>query len=235
MPGFIDTTTEGGLAYSDLKHFSAYMNYGDDSGTNVLAGNQAQYYEIGSGWSNQTFGFFGATRKIGEYYDPTDGFISHPGIAGYALYAAKIFDFSPDDRLVSVGVAGFLDRYQGPLFGQAQSDNQIIVDILTKKALDLQFFSGSNYWRFGDILTPITQNGGFQFTYDSGLQTNNPGNFPYHGPSAYPTTISYNTGRYGEGHLDTWFHLDDAARGEQGRADARARRHGPMGPLTETR
>ena len=216
MPGFIDTTTEGGLAYSDLKHINAYLNYGNDFGTNVLVPNQAQYYEIGGGWANQTFGFFGATRKIGEYYDPTDGFISHPGIAGYALYAAKIWDFDGNDELASVGLSGFVDRYQGPEFGQAQSDNQILVDVLTKKALDLQIFSGSNYWRFGDLLTPISQNGGFQFTYDSGLQTNNPGNFPYHGPSATPTTISYNTGRYGNGRLDTWFRSTTIRIGNHG-------------------
>lgn len=216
MPGFIDTTTEGGIAYSDLKHLSAYANYGSDSGTNVLVPDKAQYYEVGGGWSNQTFGFFGATRKIGEYYDPTDGFISHPGIAGYALYMAKIFDFDPNDQLVSMGVAGFMDRYQGPTMGQAQSDNSLLLDILTKKTIDLQLFTGSNYWRFGDLLTPITQNGGFQFTYGSGLQTNNPGNFPYHGPSPYPTTVSYNTGRYGAGRLDTWFRSTTFRLGTRG-------------------
>jgi hypothetical protein len=216
MPGFIDTTTEGGIAYSDLKHLSAYANYGSDSGTNVLVPDRAQYYEVGGGWSNQTFGFFGATRKIGEYYDPTDGFISHPGIAGYALYMAKIFDFDPNDQFVSMGVAGFMDRYQGPTMGQAQSDNQLIFDILAKKTVDLQLFTGSNYWRFGDLLTPITQNGGFQFTYGSGLQTNNPGNFPYHGPSPYPTTVSYNTGCYGAGRLDTWFRSTTFRLGNRG-------------------
>ena len=49
------------------------------------------------------------------------------------------------------------------------------------------------------MLTPISQNSGFQVTYDSGLQTNNPGQFPYHGPSATPTLIAYNTGHYGDG------------------------------------
>ena len=166
--------------------------------------------------ANQTFGFFGATRKIGEYYDPVDGFISHPGIAGYALYSAKIWDFSANDALASVGISGFIDRYQGPLLGSAQSDNQILVDILTKRALDLQLFSGSNYWRFGNVLTPISQNGGFQFTYDSGLQTNNPGNFPYHGPSATPTSISYSGGRYGNGRLDTWFRTTTIRVGNHG-------------------
>jgi hypothetical protein len=216
MPGFVDTATEAGVAYSDLQHLSAYMNYGNDSGTNILIPDQAQYYEAGGGWANQTFGFFGAVRKVGEYFDPTDGFISHPGIAGYAMYAAKLWDFDSNDQLTSVGVSGFLDRYQGPSDGLAQSDNQILVDILTKRALDLQLFTGSNYWRFGNLLTPISQNGGFQFTYDSGLQTNNPGQFPYHGPSSYPTVISYNGGAYGNGRLDTWFRSTTIRVGNHG-------------------
>ncbi len=215
-PNLHDDVFEGGMGYSDLKHFSAYANYGSDSGSNVLVPDHAQYYEIGTGWANQTFGFFGSTRKIGEYYDPADGFVSHPGIAGYALYSAKIWDFSANDKLESVGIAGVIDRYQGPTMGQAQSDNQLILDVLTKNAIDVQLFTGSNYWRFGDILTPITQNGGFQFTYDSGLQTNNPGQFPYHGPSSTPTTISYNTGRYGVGRLDTWFRTTTIRVGNHG-------------------
>jgi hypothetical protein len=216
LPGLTDDVVESGLAYSDLKHVSAYFNYGNDSGTNVLTGNQGQYYDLGGGWSNQTFGFFGATRKVGAYYDPVDGFVSHPGIAGYALYAAKIWDFSGNDKLESVGVAGFVDRYQGPLYGISQSDNQLTFDVLTKHAMDLQLFTGSNYWRFGELLTPVTQNGGFQFTYDSGLQTNNPGQFPYHGTSSNPTTISYNTGRYGTGRLDTWFRSTTIRVGNHG-------------------
>ncbi|HEV3194847.1 MAG TPA: hypothetical protein VGZ06_01815 [Candidatus Cybelea sp.] len=216
LSGLTDDVTETGVAYSDLKHLSGYFNYGTDSGTNVLAPNQAQYYDLGGGWANQTFGFFGATRKVGEYYNPVDGFVSHPGIAGYALYSAKIWDFSGSDKLASLGISGFVDRYQGPSQGIAQSDNQLLLDILTKNALDLQLFTGSNYWRFGNVLTPITQNGGFQFTYDGGLQTNNPGNFPNHGTSSTPTTISYNTGRYGTGRLDTWFRTTTVRVGNHG-------------------
>ncbi len=214
--GLSDTVTEAGLAYFDLKHLSAYFNYGDDSGTRVLVPNQAQYYDLGGGWANQTFGFFASARKVGEYYNPLDGFVSHPGIAGYALYAAKIWDFTGDGKLASVGISGFMDRYQGPSQGIAQSDNQLLLDVLTKKALDLQIFTGSNYWRFGNVLAPISQNGGFQVTYDSGLQTNNPGQFPNHGTSATPTTINYSTGRYGAGRLDTWFRTTTMRVGNRG-------------------
>ncbi|MGB6518760.1 MAG: hypothetical protein WBE79_09695, partial [Candidatus Cybelea sp.] len=52
--------------------------------------------------------------------------------------------------------------------------------------------------------------------YDSGLQTNNPGQFPYHGPSSYPTQISYNGGRYGAGRLDTWFRTTTIRVGNRG-------------------
>ncbi len=212
----VDDVETAGVAYSDLKHVSAYFNYGSDSGTNVLVPDQAQRYDFGGGWANQTFGFFGSVRKVGEYYDPADGFVSHPGIAGYALYSAKLWDFDANDKLETVGVAGFLDRYQGPQYGIAQSDNSLLLDVLTKSAWDLQVFSGSNYWRFGDLLTPISQNAGFQLTYHSGLQTNNPGNFPNHGASSTPTSINYSTGHYGNGRLDTWFRSSTMRLGSRG-------------------
>ncbi len=46
MPGFIDSTTETGVAYSDLKHFNAYMNYGDNSGTNVLVPDEGSVLRV---------------------------------------------------------------------------------------------------------------------------------------------------------------------------------------------
>jgi hypothetical protein len=212
----IDTVVTNGVTFGDNKHISAYFNYGSDSGTNVLVPDQAQRYDGGGGWANTTFGFFGSVRKVGEYYDPVDGFIQHPGIAGYALYTAKIIDFSANSKIEAIGVAGFEDRYQGVTMGQAQSDNSLLFDILTKSAWDLQLFTGSNYWRFGDILTPVSQNAGFQLTYHSGLQTNNPGNFPNHGPSATPTTLAFNTGHYGDGILDSWFRSSTIRMGVRG-------------------
>jgi hypothetical protein len=219
---FVDDVTTAGISYYDLKHISAYFNYGSDSGTNVLVPDQAQRYDFGGGWANQTFGFFGSIRKLGEYYNPADGFISHPGIAGYALYSSKIWTFAPQDKLAAVGISGFYDRYQGPTQGIAQSDNSLLLDVLTKNAIDLQLYSGSNYWRFNDpvtglgILTPVSQNAGFSLTYHSGLQTNNPGNFPYHGTSSTPTSLSYNTGHYGNGKLDTWFRSSTIRVGNRG-------------------
>jgi hypothetical protein len=216
LPGLTDVTTTTGINYYDLKHISGYFDYGSEAGTNVLAGDSAQRYDLGGGWMNNTFALFGSMRKLGAYYNPVDGFVSHPGIAGYALYSAKIWDFSPHDKLESAGVAVFGDRYMGPTQGIAQSDNSLMFDVLTKSALDLQLYSGSNYWRFGDTLTPVSQNAGIQLTYHSGTQTNNVGNFPNHGSSSTPTTLGYYTGRYGDGRLDTWYRSSTIRAGSRG-------------------
>jgi hypothetical protein len=215
-PGLIDNTNEIGINWTDRKYLNAYANYSDESGTTVLDPGQATAVDVGAGYGSPHFALYGALRSIGSEFDPVDGFVAHAGIGGYGIYSARIWTFAPASRLASVGISGFLDRYAGPTDGQAQSDNQVLFDLLTKSAWDLQLFSGSDYWRFGPALEPISQNAGFSLTYHSGLQTNNSGNFPAHGTSATPTQIQYYTGRYGAGRLDTWFRTSTIRLGERG-------------------
>jgi hypothetical protein len=216
LPGLVDDSNQFGAQWSDLKYTSAYVNYANESGTNVADPGRATVYDGGVSYGTPHFSAVASMRSVGADYSPVDGYVTHPGIAGYALYSARIWTFGPTDALASMGVSGFLDRYQGPVYGQSQSDNQVVFDVLTKSAWDLQLYSGSDYWRFGDALTPISQNGGFQLTYHSGLQTNNAGNFPSHGTTATPTVLSYSTGRYGAGRLDTWFRTSTMRVGDKG-------------------
>ncbi|HEY5341983.1 MAG TPA: hypothetical protein VIK27_13220 [Candidatus Aquilonibacter sp.] len=150
-------------------------------------------------------------------FNPYDGYDSHAGIAGYGIYGAHIWNPGGGSKIAAIGIDGFLDRYQGTqIGGVAQSDNALGFDLLTKSAWDFQLMSGSDYWRFGPTLTPISQNGGFSITYRSGLQTDNPGNFPAHGSSATPTQLQYFTGRYGDGRLDTWYRTTTIRVGNRG-------------------
>ncbi len=216
LTNLVDDSNLAGVRWTDHRYLSAYANAGNDTGTNVTAPGLATVFDGGGGYGTPHFALYGALRSVGPQFQPVDGYVTHAGIAGYALYTARIWDFSPSDKLASIGVSGYMDRYQGPVYGQAQSDNQLLLDLLTKSAWDLQLSSGSDYWRFGSVLTPISQNGGFSLTYHSGLQTNNPGSFPNHGSSAYPTQLSYSTGRYGAGRLDTWFRTTTMRVGERG-------------------
>ena len=215
LPGLSDDSTEAGVSWNNGKYLSSYANYAAESGALVTDRRQGRMFEAGGGWANQSFAFYGAVRSAGSEFDPVDGYVSHPGTAGYALYSARTWTFSKNDALLSAGIGGYLDRYQGPAGGQAQSDNALTLDVLTKSAWDLQLFSGSDYWRFGQSLEPISQSAGFALTYHSGLQ-NNVNNFPAHGSSATPTEIQYYTGRYGAGRLDTWYRTSTIRAGERG-------------------
>jgi len=216
LPGVKDVSDEAGVSWWNGKYLSAYANYATDRGTNVLDPGQGNWLDAGGGFVNQQYALFGSFRDVGSYFDPVDGFDSHPGIEGYAFYGARVWTFAPKDFLSSLGVSGFMDRYQAPEYGQAQSDNQVLVDLLTKGTLDFQLYSGSDYWRFGSELTPISQNAGFSVTYHSGMQ-NNLNNFPTHGSSATPTSIQFYTGTYGVGgRLDTWFRTSTIKVGNRG-------------------
>jgi len=216
LPGVRDVSDEAGLSWWNGKYLSAYANYATDRGTNVLDPGQGNWLDAGGGFVNQQYALFGSFRDVGTYFNPVDGFDSHPGIEGYAFYGARVWTFAPKDFLSSIGVSGFMDRYQGPEYGQAQSDNQVLVDFLTKGTIDLQLYSGSDYWRFGSQLTPISQNAGASITYHSGMQ-NNLNNFPTHGSSATPTSIQFYTGTYGTGgRLDTWFRNSTIRVGNRG-------------------
>lgn len=215
MPGFFDATNTEGLDWWNGKNLSFYVNNSQEYGTAVTAPSQGSWIDGGGGWSNQSFALYAAMRKLGDQYDPIDGFDSHPGIAGYAIYSARVWTLAKNDALSSIGISGVVDRYQGVAYGQAQSDNALTFDMLAKSTWDLQLYSGSDYWRFGSVLTPVSQNAGFALTYHSGLQ-NNLNNFPTHGSSATPTQIQYYTGRYGLGRLDTWYRSTTLRVGQRG-------------------
>jgi hypothetical protein len=217
IPGVVDVADEAGVSWFNGKYLSAYANYATDRGTNVPDPGQGNWLDTGGGFISQQYALFGSYRYVGDYFNPVDGFNSHPGIEGYAFYGARVWTLAPNDFLSSIGVSGVIDRYQGTTTpGQAQSDNQVLLDVLTKNTIDLQLYSGSNYWRFGTELTPISQSAGFSLTYHSGMQ-NNLNNFPTHGSSATPTQIQYFTGNYGVGgRLDTWFRTSTIRVGMRG-------------------
>jgi hypothetical protein len=223
-PGLKDDTVTSGLSFNDHKNISAYFNYGSDSGTNVLLGNQAQRYDGGIYYYTNTFGAAFSSRKVGYFYNPVDGLIQHPDIAGYGTFFAKIITFK-DSWLNSVGISGFIDRYHNAAGVLDQSDNNVIFDILTANRIDIQTSIGSSYllsnncatslgnlitvtpinysqYASCQVMTPISQNG-VQLTWHSGTQ-NSPGNFPNHGSESNPTIISFNTGIFGPGRLDSW-------------------------------
>jgi hypothetical protein len=203
IPGVTDHVDSTGLSYNDNKHVSGYFNYGTDHGTNVVDGGQAQRYDAGTFLYSNTFGFAASARKVGRYYEPVDGLVQHADIAGYALYENKIWLFGDKSWLNSIQFATMLDRYHGQTGGLNQTDSNLMLDVLTQSRIDVNASIGSNYLRLNSgVFTPISQNG-VAVTYHSGT-ANSVGSFGQHGSSSTPTSVSFNTGRFGPGRVDSW-------------------------------
>ena len=213
--GISDHTNETGVSYNDGKHIDAFARYSSESGTDVLLGNQAQRYDTGLYYYTNTFGAGVSIRKIGADYHPVDGFVQHPDVAGYGAFENKIFLFGKDSPLNSVQVGTYLTRYQGTSGGPNQADSSAWIDVLTRNLIDVQLNVGSSYVRFDDgVFTPVSQNG-LMVTWHSGSD-NNPGNNENHGSSATPTTVMYNTGRFGPGRVDNWVRSTTMRAGMRG-------------------
>ena len=203
LPGITDHVDTSGISWGDNQHMSAYFDYGSDSGTNVLAGDRAQRYDGGFYYYTNTFGFAASERKVGQYYEPVDGFVQHADIAGYALYENKIWLFDQNSWLNSIQFGTYLDRYHAQSGVLNQTDTNGWIDILTKSRIDLQGTIGSSYLLLNSgVFTPISQNG-VGITWHSGTM-NNPGSNLSHGSSSTPTSISWNSGRFGPGRVDSW-------------------------------
>jgi len=190
LPGFHDDLAGFKISEDDLKHFTEYVRYADDTGTNVLDGARAQRYEAAAQYYTPTANVGAVVRKIGAYFSPVDGIIQHPDIAGYALTAAKQIKYAPTAAVTEIDFGGELDRYQGSTGGLDQSDTSAYATLTTRTRFSLTATTGSAYVGLAPgYFSPVNQQG-LQATYDASSNT--------------PTAVSYDTGRFGPGRLDSW-------------------------------
>ena len=208
----VETTN---LRFDDTKHIDVFATYGNDSGTLVLDPSRAQRYEAGFYFYWPTFGVGASERKVGEYYDPLDGYVQQTDIAGYGAFENKLFLFPSTSWLNSIQVGTFISRYHDHEGALDQSSSAGWLDILTRNRIDLQWNFGSQYVRTpSGVFTPATQSG-VSATWHSGT-TSSPGNNEQHGASATPTTFTYNTGRFGPGRVDAFTRVSTMTAGPRG-------------------
>ena len=201
-PNFRDTLGTVILTHDNLKNFFTYVRYGGDSGTNVLVGNQGKRYELGAGVYSPTSYLYGVIRKVGAYFNPIDSVIPHSDIAGYGLQFNKQFKYRASAPIKEFDIGGLLDRYHGHTGALNQTDTNLSVAITTKNQWNVAVTAGSAFVDFSSgSLAPANQQGA-KITYDFG--------------SATPTFISFNTGRFGPGRLNTWARSSTMRLGARG-------------------
>jgi hypothetical protein len=187
FPGFDDRLTTIGFFTNDRKHKVFYFNYGWERGTNVRDNAQAQRIDAGAAYYGNDYYFGGGVRKIGGYYNPVDGFVATPDVAGWSFDGYRTFRFKPGSWLKNATVEGFMERYHGADGRLDRTTNDLSFTLVNENLWRLNFDTGSSYLRLSDgRMTPVSL-AGVALSYRNGTAT--------------PTNVVFNQGRYGDGRI----------------------------------
>jgi hypothetical protein len=202
MPGFQDNVTYVNASHDSLKGLFEYVAYGTESGTLVTDPNQAKRREGGVGMYGRNGGIYFALRHLGSQYAPYDGIFQQPDIAGYDLNGDYTWYYKSSSVFPRVIVAANIDRYHGTADGLNQSDSSFAIGADVRKLWHVRLQTGSSYVRLNDgTFTPVTQNG-VDLSYH------------YHTPTV--TQLSWYTGRFGPGTLESWIRSTTLKAGSRG-------------------
>jgi hypothetical protein len=200
-PGLADRATAGYVRVDNQRNLYAYAELGSDAGTNVLDPSQAEWNEFGAASHGRTY-FLGAVlRKIGEFYNPLDGFVAHPDIAGWAGTGEQDV-LPPAGPILSASLYSSIDRYHNARGALDQADQNIAFSVQTRSQFSLYASSGSDF-----LLLPT----GVGAMFDQNGVT-----VGYRDQSTTPTSLSYNAGRFGDGYLRSWSRLASFQAGPKG-------------------
>ena len=188
-PGFADRATAAHLRVDNQRDAYAYAELGSDAGTNVLDPSQAGWSEFGAARYGRAYFIGAAVRKIGAYYNPADGFVAHPDIAGWASSAEQDV-LPPTGPIISVALQSSIDRYHNVRGALDQADQLLAISVQTRNQFTFSATTGASF-----LLSP--EGAGSQFN-QNGMTVG------YRDQSTTPSNLSYNAGRFGEGYLRAW-------------------------------
>ena len=188
-----------GITYTEnnLSDLEIYARYGTDHGTDVVDGARGQRYEAGAGWYDAAgAGIFATLRKVGQYFDPVDGLVQHPDIAGYDLNLFEPFKFATTARFTELTVSGDVSRYHDHTGVLDQTNTNASASLTTRTLFQLQASTGSSGVLLPAanatspaVFTPVSQTGA-ELGYDLN--------------SLLPSFVAYQRGRFGPGELVSW-------------------------------
>jgi Carbohydrate family 9 binding domain-like len=194
-PDLHDTTTTTDVGYlNQHTHVFEYFNGGEDRGTNVTDPGFGDYFAYGGGYVSQLTTLGVTFQKIGEQFNPVDGYVAQTDIAGYALFLKHMFNFASTDVLHDISTNAFYARFNDKSGNPAQTDGSGVVEFDFRNLMSVQLYTNSSgiETTYNGEFLPYNTNG-FQLGYKTATTT--------------PTTITYNGGLYDHGHLTAWSYV----------------------------
>jgi len=192
VPAVHDDTTFYGASHDSLHGFYQYFNFGNDTGTFVTDRSKATRTDAGIGVYDKDSFAGVSVRKIGAQYlaVPVDGYLSQPDIAGFDVNANRTWYRSKTAFISRVIGYVNLDRYHDSQGRENLFDTQAAIGLDFPKKIHFRIQTGSDYVGLSDgNYVPVNQNG-INLTYNYNTDV--------------PVAISYFTGRFGPGTLDSW-------------------------------
>ncbi|MBC5823759.1 MAG: hypothetical protein GIW99_00135 [Candidatus Eremiobacteraeota bacterium] len=204
-PFLHDDTSTIDTGYVDQRtHLFAYFNGGSDRGSNVADPGFGDYFEYGGGFVDKTTTAVLSLQKVGAYFNPADGYVTQPDVAGYFAVYNRTLNFSVNAPLHDISLNSYYGRYHDR-FGrtdQTSAGGQVNFD--SRKLLTLHLFAGSSGVEpfYEDVhylpfptpyeLLPFNSNG---FLLGYKMQTST------------PTSVTHSGGTYFHGNLGSWSYL----------------------------
>lgn len=203
-PGLVDDTTTLDTGYlNQLSHIGFYSNLGMDRGTLVTDPQEANYFEGGPFYAGPTSGFGISYQRIGQQFNPVDGYVQQTNLAGYEAYAKHIWNFPAESLLHDVYAFGFDARFDNDERELAQAIASAQVNIDFRNLLTIHLYSNNEgvLTSAGEYL-PFASNG-FAVGYKMGYANINGST----STTSTPSYISYQAGPYYHGKIDAWTYL----------------------------
>lgn len=194
LPGFRDDTTLIDAGYANQHtHYFVYFNGAEDRGTNVTEPGFGDYFEYGGGYVTQLTTAGITLQKIGSQFLPADGFVAQPNIAGYASFYNRTLNFSPTSSVQDIVAKTFFARYHDQSGNVAQTDGAASVQFDFRDLLSAQVYQGSTGIEvYNGAFLPFNSNGVY---------------LGYKVKTTTPSSISWSTGLYFNGALNSWSYI----------------------------
>jgi hypothetical protein len=201
-PGVEDTTTLYQLSVGNVHNFTVFATAGGESGTEIAAPALGRYDEYGLNLFAAKSGLFYEYHDIGPRYAPPDGYTQISDIHGPTLTLTKEFDNAPTSYIQSYTLTDDIERFQNSAGVLNLADAQTGLMVTSKTQYSLQAIAGYQYLLLADGYGSMIDQTGV--TLSHGSQT------------ATPTSIAFNSGRFGHGYLHTTTRLTTVPVGSRG-------------------
>lgn len=187
LPGAHDLAEYYQGVAGNSHNFNAYFTLGNERGTQITSPGEGRYGEYGVNFYTPKSGLFAAYHDVGSQYAPYDGFNQISDVKGPSIYMYREFDNDPKSFIQSITPSVDYASYTDHTGTKNYAYDSLYVSVNTRNQWSLQLTTGSEYLRFPNQPGGSTNQNGVYVAYGAN--------------TSYPSSITYNAGRFGAGFL----------------------------------